>query len=204
MNFLNLTIKYFSTKSKNKLGIDFRSLLKGLYKLLHPAPQIFFSLIGGNVMKNILVILFLFGFFWQSAQAIPAFSRKHDTQCTACHSAWPSLNDMGRSYKENGYRFNRNKIDTDMGWEKAPFVTTIIKARPFEKKDSGAKTLRALHEIEIMVAGEFAPDFSGFLEIEAEDDVGGGFAPEIPVASMGWHPMQAANVQFSWGGINLV
>jgi len=150
-------------------------------------------------MKNMFVVLFLLGFFWQSAQAIPAFSRKHDTQCTTCHSAWPSLNDMGRNYKENGYRLTRENSNSGMGWEKAPFVATMLKARPFEKKDSGAKTLRALHEVEIMVAGEFAPDFSGFLEIEAEDDVGGGFAPEIPVATMGWHPMRSANVLLSWG-----
>lgn len=50
-------------------------------------------------MKSIFTIFFVLGFGWISvAEAIPAFARKHDTQCTACHTAWPSLNEMGRNY----------------------------------------------------------------------------------------------------------
>ncbi len=151
-------------------------------------------------MKSIFIIFFVLGFGWISvAEAIPAFARKHDTQCTACHTAWPSLNEMGRNYKENGYRLSREDSSGGMGWDKTPLVSTMLKARPYEDTDSGAKKLRVLHEVELMIAGEFAEGFSGFVEIEAEDDVGDGFAPEVPVASIGWHPMQAANVQFSWG-----
>ena len=151
-------------------------------------------------MRGMLAVLFILGFAYQSvAVAIPAFARKHQAQCTMCHTVWPSLNAVGRTYKENGYRVSREDATKGMGWEKTPPVSMVLKARPYEDTDLGAKKLRILHEAEIMLAGEMAQDFSGFLEIEAEDDVGGGFEPEIPAAVIGWHPWQAANVQASWG-----
>ena len=39
-----------------------------------------------------------------SSDAIPAFARKYSLACTACHEAWPKLNDFGRAFKDNGYR----------------------------------------------------------------------------------------------------
>src|SRR5437016_4159968 len=38
------------------------------------------------------------------AQAIPAFARKYGLRCTACHEAWPVLNDFGRAFRDNGYQ----------------------------------------------------------------------------------------------------
>jgi hypothetical protein len=38
------------------------------------------------------------------AQAIPAFSRRYDVSCQACHSAWPELNATGRAFMLSGYR----------------------------------------------------------------------------------------------------
>ena len=40
----------------------------------------------------------------QTAQAIPAFSRKYDVNCTACHTAPPQLNTFGERFLENGYQ----------------------------------------------------------------------------------------------------
>ena len=39
-----------------------------------------------------------------SASAIPAFARKYGLRCTACHEAWPVLNDFGRAFRDNGYQ----------------------------------------------------------------------------------------------------
>ncbi len=42
------------------------------------------------------------------AGAIPAFARKYETPCGACHTpAFPQLNVFGRDFKEAGYRFPR-------------------------------------------------------------------------------------------------
>ena len=37
--------------------------------------------------------------------AIPAFARKYHTSCSTCHSNWPELNDFGRAFKINGFKF---------------------------------------------------------------------------------------------------
>jgi len=39
-----------------------------------------------------------------AAEAIPAFSKKYEITCSACHSAWPRLNDYGYKFKVNGYQ----------------------------------------------------------------------------------------------------
>lgn len=38
------------------------------------------------------------------AQAIPAFARKYNVNCTACHTAPPVLNSFGQRFLENGYQ----------------------------------------------------------------------------------------------------
>ena len=154
-------------------------------------------------MKKIIIGLFLGSMVWGSlAQAIPAFARKHQAECTQCHSAWPSLNAVGRAYKENGYRLSRAEASDIVNEGNTIPVTAVLKARPYEKADSGEKTLRVFHEAEVIVAGVMAKDFSGFFELEAEDDVGAGFEVQLPAATIGWHPSQAANVQFSWGAVS--
>ncbi len=53
----------------------------------------------------------------QSAEAIPAFARKYSLSCTACHEAWPKLNDFGRAFRDNGYRL---KTGTDDPTDQVP------------------------------------------------------------------------------------
>lgn len=38
------------------------------------------------------------------AEAIPAWSRKYNADCTLCHSAWPRLNRTGYLFRRHGYR----------------------------------------------------------------------------------------------------
>lgn len=40
--------------------------------------------------------------------AIPAFARKYHTACATCHSNWPELNDFGRAFKMNGFKFPKD------------------------------------------------------------------------------------------------
>ena len=40
--------------------------------------------------------------------AIPAFARKYKTACATCHNNWPELNDFGRAFKINGFRFPKD------------------------------------------------------------------------------------------------
>jgi len=45
------------------------------------------------------------------AFGIPAFARKYGVRCTACHEAWPVLNDFGRAFRDNGYQMLLGKDD---------------------------------------------------------------------------------------------
>jgi len=42
------------------------------------------------------------------AEAIPAFARKYHTACSTCHNNWPELNDFGRAFKVNGFKFPKD------------------------------------------------------------------------------------------------
>src|SRR5437867_1989376 len=43
------------------------------------------------------------------ARAIPAFARKYDLPCSACHEAWPKLNDFGIAFRDRGYQLGNEK-----------------------------------------------------------------------------------------------
>ena len=38
------------------------------------------------------------------AEAIPAFARLYGFPCSACHSAFPALNEFGEEFRLSGYR----------------------------------------------------------------------------------------------------
>src|SRR6266446_9116276 len=41
--------------------------------------------------------------------AIPAFARKYGMPCSACHEAWPKLNNFGQTFKDNGYQMMNDR-----------------------------------------------------------------------------------------------
>lgn len=43
------------------------------------------------------------------AEAIPAFARKYGLPCSACHQAWPMLNNFGQTFKDNGYQLGNDR-----------------------------------------------------------------------------------------------
>lgn len=45
----------------------------------------------------------------QPAHAIPAFARKYGLPCSACHEAWPMLNNFGQTFKDNGYQLGNDR-----------------------------------------------------------------------------------------------
>lgn len=137
--------------------------------------------------------------FSNAVQAIPAFARKYQAECSSCHSAWPALNATGRKFKENGYRLTRDEKPGFMNWDQTLPVAAMIKARPYQNSDKGERKTRALNEVELMAAGAMANDFSGWFELEAEDDT--GFNAEVKSAALGYHPSAAANLRFSWGAL---
>jgi opacity protein-like surface antigen len=39
----------------------------------------------------------------KTAEAIPAFSRQHKTECSTCHTIYPELNEYGEAFQKNSY-----------------------------------------------------------------------------------------------------
>lgn len=45
----------------------------------------------------------------QKVMAIPAFARKYGLPCSACHTAWPELNNFGQVFRDNGFQLGNDK-----------------------------------------------------------------------------------------------
>lgn len=142
----------------------------------------------------------------RSAQAIPSFAKKHEMDCFVCHIAYPVLNDMGRAYKQDGYRIGTitekhpREIDEDLILNNEfPFSTRIL-GRPYDKRagDDNWK-LDALHEVELMIAGNPHPQISAWLDVEAADDT--DWTPELAEGMVGFHPSPLLNIQAGYADI---
>ena len=160
------------------------------------------GLFGRILVSTVLALLFL-SFLPSSAHAMPPFARKHNIPCSFCHTAWPLLNGTGRQFKENGYRFFRGEesgsiISDVLQFDENFPLGVIVKSRPYDKKESGDSKLRAIHEIELFMAGPIYENISGHIEIEAEDE--NDFIPEAS-GSLTYHHSELFNFQASYGSL---
>src|SRR6266704_557474 len=44
-----------------------------------------------------------------NVRAIPAFARKYGLPCSACHTAWPELNNFGQVFRDHGYQLMNDR-----------------------------------------------------------------------------------------------
>jgi hypothetical protein len=68
--------------------------------------------------KSSAVLLGLASFFMvflislvrpEPVHAIPALARKYGLPCSACHEAWPKLNNFGIAFRDNGYQLGNDR-----------------------------------------------------------------------------------------------
>lgn len=60
-----------------------------------------------NMMKNLMaagLLIWMGAAVSKPAFAVPAFARKYGLACSACHEAWPKLNNFGLVFRDNGYQ----------------------------------------------------------------------------------------------------
>ena len=62
-----------------------------------------------------LALLLLAGLWPTESLAIPAFARKYDLSCAACHAAFPRLNEFGEQFVASNYRLPNWKDGTITG-----------------------------------------------------------------------------------------
>ncbi len=71
------------------------------------------------------------------AHAFPAFARKYGLRCSACHVAWPVLNDFGWRFKDNGYQL-MNDRDAPI-WQNPSYWPVTFRITPNWHRDSTNK-----------------------------------------------------------------
>jgi len=119
--------------------------------------------------------------------AIPAFARKYGMPCSACHEAWPKLNNFGQNFKDNGYQM-MNERDAPIFqqaayWPVAFRITPNWHRESVDKTDltNPATTLTTegqltthgfdLSGLDILTAGTLAKNIS-FLLVPSADNTG--------------------------------
>ena len=60
--------------------------------------------------------------------AIPAFARKYGLPCSACHTAWPELNNFGWVFRDNGYQL-MNDRDSPI-WQNPSYFPISFRITP--------------------------------------------------------------------------
>ena len=72
----------------------------------------------------------------QPAYAIPAFARKYNLPCSACHEAWPKLNNFGQVFRDNGYQLNNGK-DSPI-WQSPSYFPITFRITPQWHRESAS------------------------------------------------------------------
>jgi len=66
--------------------------------------------------------------------AIPAFARKYGLPCSACHTAWPELNNFGLVFRDNGYQL-MNDRDSPI-WQNPSYFPITFRITPNWHRES--------------------------------------------------------------------
>jgi hypothetical protein len=90
-----------------------------------------------RIMTGVFPLLFLVFGALNDAHAIPAFARKYGLRCSACHTAWPVLNDFGWRFKDNGYQL-MNDRDAPI-WQHPAYWPVTFRITPNWHRESNDK-----------------------------------------------------------------
>jgi hypothetical protein len=71
------------------------------------------------------------------AHALPAFARKYGLRCSACHEAWPMLNNFGQKFKDNGFQL-MNDRDAPI-WQSNGYWPVTMRITPSWHRESADK-----------------------------------------------------------------
>ena len=146
------------------------------------------------------------------AEAIPAFARKYNVNCNACHTAPPILNQFGQRFLENGYQLPGTEDGGIIGKKKLGDVTlddvtnyvgfrlvgNVVRNWSFKQQnpaglDAGVverKTEFTFPENFVLFAGGTVAKNVGFMVELGHDVEGGGAAVErgfVTFNNIGYH-----------------
>jgi len=67
------------------------------------------GIVTSRRIKSLLCAVGIFFAIVRPGYGIPAFARKYGLPCSACHEAWPMLNNFGQTFKDNGYQLGNGR-----------------------------------------------------------------------------------------------
>src|SRR6202041_1669817 len=70
----------------------------------------------------------------RKVMAIPAFARKYGLPCSACHTAWPELNNFGQVFRDNGYQLGSER-DSPI-WQNPSYFPITFRIAPQWHRES--------------------------------------------------------------------
>lgn len=73
--------------------------------------------------------------------AIPAFARKYNLACSACHTAWPELNAFGQRFKDRGYQLGNDR-DSPI-WLNPSYIPLAFRTTPGWRMDRATNQVTA-------------------------------------------------------------
>jgi hypothetical protein len=101
---------------------------------------------AAHFVSSVLALLFLLIVLLpnpEPAHAIPAFARKYGLPCSACHVAWPLLNNFGQVFRDNGYQL-MNDRDSPITRDAAYFPATIRITPQWHRESSDHQAVDAV------------------------------------------------------------
>ena len=70
-------------------------------------------------------------------KAIPAFARKYNLPCSACHTAWPELNAFGQAFRDRGYQLGNDR-DSPI-WQNPSYIPVTFRITPNWHREGATK-----------------------------------------------------------------
>lgn len=137
------------------------------------------------------------------AHALPQFTRLYELKCSKCHLAPPSLNNTGRRFLQNGYRFFREERDKKTIKDLIKLDRTIplgawISSQPYENKN-GDDRVRPFQDARLYVGGGIYKDISAFMRWDLEREKDYRFGSQL--ATLSYNPTDLLNAHVSWTSV---
>ncbi len=124
------------------------------------------------IIAALLLIPLLGIIFPNRAEAIPAWARKYDADCSLCHSpAVPRLNKTGQKFRWRGFRMADEVGQAQDISKVGHFISLRGRARAEYQNNETAEDSNQFvwHDTTLFYAGALSESLSSFSEIEVED-----------------------------------
>ncbi|MEK7679273.1 MAG: hypothetical protein AAB356_03685, partial [Deltaproteobacteria bacterium] len=89
-------------------------------RFFHMVPAKRLLNIAAGLLPVALLLFFVAAILPPEAGAVPFFSRQVGRNCAYCHTLIPKLNEKGRTFRTNGYRF-----EAEESWKDVKDMTTV-------------------------------------------------------------------------------